>query len=168
MTSLSSSTRRRLDIQGFETIDDGTLAPVAPWLRLAFALCAGLAAIGTVAGAPLALLALAAIALYAAASPVHPFDHLYNHVIRRFTRTGPLPRRGAPSRFACGLGSALLVVTAWLFSAGHVVAASVLGATLTATATLVSTTDICIPSLLYRWVFGFPAKMRGAGPSTAG
>lgn len=120
-----AATRRRLDIQGFEHVDDGVLA---------------------------------AIAVLAAAFPVHPFDLLYNHVIRRFTGTGPLPRRGAPSRFACGLGAVLLVVAAWLFDAGHMVAGYALGGMLTAVAALVATTDICIPSLMYRTLSGFPAR----------
>jgi hypothetical protein len=153
-----AATRRRLDIQGFERVDDGTLAPVARWLRLAFALCALLAAVGTIMGSPAVLLVLAAIALLAGLSPVHPFDLIYNHGIRRFTGTGPLPRRGAPSRFACGMGAVLLVVVAWLFAAGHVVAGYVLGGALTATATLVATTDVCLPSLMYRAVRGFPAR----------
>jgi hypothetical protein len=37
---LTRTTRRRLDIEGFEPVDDVALAPVAPWLRLAFGLCA--------------------------------------------------------------------------------------------------------------------------------
>jgi fatty acid desaturase len=93
MTSLSSTTRRRLEIQGFERVDDAALAAVARWLRLAFALCALLAAVGVALASPAVLLMLAGIALVAAASPVHPFDHIYNHGIRRFTGTGPLPRR---------------------------------------------------------------------------
>jgi hypothetical protein len=34
----------------------------------------------------------------------------------------------------------------------------VLGGSLTAIAGLVSTTDICIPSLIYRTFFGFPPR----------
>lgn len=153
-----AATRRRLDIQGFEHVDDGALAPVARWLRLAFALCALLAAVGTILASPAVLLALAAIAALAAAFPVHPFDLLYNHVIRRFTGTGPLPPRGAPSRFACGMGAVILVVAAWLFDAGHMVAGYALGGMLTAVAALVATMDICIPSLMYRALSGFPAR----------
>lgn len=152
-----AATRRRLDIQGFEHVDDAALAPVAGWLRLAFALCALLAAVGTILASPALLLALAAIAVLAAAFPVHPFDLIYNHVIRRFTGTEPLPRRGAPSRFACGMGAVILVVAAWLFDAGHMMAGYALGGMLTAVATLVATTDICIPSLMYRALSGFPA-----------
>lgn len=156
--ALSHTTRRRLDIQGFERVDDRTLAPVARWLRLAFGLCALLAALGIALASPAILLVLAAIAALAALFPVHPFDLLYNHGIRFLTRTPPLPRRGAPSRFACGLGAVWLLPVAWAFSAGHHIFGYVLGGALTAVAILVSTTDICIPSLVYRSLFGFPRR----------
>jgi hypothetical protein len=157
MSALSARTRRRLDIQRFEGVDDRTLAPIAPWLRLAFGLCAILAALGIALASPAILLLLAIIAALAALFPVHPFDLLYNHGIRFLTHTPPLPRRGAPSRFACGLGAVWLLPVAWAFSAGHSVLAYVLGGSLLAVAILVSTTDICIPSLVYRSLFGFPA-----------
>lgn len=67
-------------------------------------------------------------------------------------------RRGAPARFACGLGAVWLVVTAWVFHTGHPIAGYVLGGLLTGVAGLVSTTDICMPSLVYRSVFGFPRR----------
>ena len=153
-------TRRRsrlLDIQGFETVDRQELAQVAPWLRLAFGLCAVLGGLGTVLASPGILTGLAALAVLAAASPVHPFDLIYNHGIRHLTGTGPLPRRGVPSRVGCGVGAGLLLVTAWTFSAGHAVAGYVLGGILTSVVLLVSTTDICIPSLIYRAIAGWPA-----------
>lgn len=107
MTQLSPGTRRRLDIQGFERVPDAALIPVVPWLRLAFGLCAVLGAIGTALASRTVLLVLAGIAALAAALPVHPFDLIYNLGIRHLRGTGPLPRRGAPSRFACGLGGHL-------------------------------------------------------------
>lgn len=113
MATLSPTTRRRLEIQGFDGIEERTLAETAPWLRLAFALCTVLAAVGTLLASPVFLWGLVPIAALAAAFPVHPFDLLYNHGLRHLTGTGPLPKRGAPNRFACGLGAAWLVVTAW-------------------------------------------------------
>ena len=155
-STLTRTTRRRLDIQGFECVEDRTLAPVAPWLRLAFGLCALMAALGTALASPLILLLLLPIASLAAMSPVHPFDLIYNHGIRFLTGTGPLPRRGSPSRFACGLGAVWLLPTAYAFYAGLPMLGYALGTSLTGVAVLVSTTDICIPSLMYRAVFGFP------------
>jgi hypothetical protein len=162
-STLTRTTRRRLDIQGFEPVGDGVLAPVAPWLRLAFGLCAVMAAVGTALASPVILLVLAPIALLAAMFPVHPFDLIYNHGICFLTGTGPLPRRGVPSRFACGLGAAWLVPTAWAFHAGRPLLGYVLGWLLTGVAVLVSTTDICIPSLVYRMIFGFPRQRDHSG-----
>jgi len=92
---LTPRTYRLLDIQGFDTVDVQEFAPVARWLRLAFGLCALLGGLGTVLASPTILLVLAPIAVLAAASPVHPFDLIYNYGIRHLTGTGPLPRRGA-------------------------------------------------------------------------
>lgn len=153
---LSARTCRRLDVQGFDTVDEPELARVAPWLRLSFGLCALLGGVGTLFASPAILLVLAPIAALAAASPVHPFDLIYNHGIRHLTGTGPLPRRGAPSRFGCGMGAAMLLVTAWAFSAGHAVVGYALGGVVTFAALLVGTTDICIPSMMYRSIFGWP------------
>lgn len=154
--TLTPRTSRLLDIQGFDTVDVQELAPVAPWLRLAFGLCAVLGGVGTVLASPTILLVLTPIAALAAAAPVHPFDLIYNHGIRHLTGTGPLPRRGVPSRLGCGMGAVWLLVTAWAFSDGHLVAGYALGGGLTFVALLVSTTDICIPSMIYRSIFGWP------------
>lgn len=160
MASCTPVTRRRLDIQGFENVADPDLAAVLPWNRLAFGLCTAIAAGGTALGTPAVLLGLVPVALLGAVFPVHPFDLLYNHGIRRLTGTPALPRRGAPARFACGLATVWLLSTAWAFSAGHTSAGYLLGGLLVATGTLVSTTDICIPSLVYRTLFGFPPQRR--------
>ncbi|HVT60719.1 MAG TPA: DUF4395 family protein [Thermoanaerobaculia bacterium] len=161
MATVSSTTRRRLEIQGIVGLDDQTLAGTGPWLRLAFALCALFAGIGTVFASPAFLWALAAIAALAAASPVHPFDLLYNYGLRHLTGTGPLPRRGAPTRFACGIGAVWLLVTGWAFQSGALLAGYILGGLLTCSAALVSTTDICLPSLLYQRLFGSLRRSRG-------
>jgi Domain of unknown function (DUF4395) len=154
--TLTPRTRRLLDIQGFEAVDMQELAPVAPWLRVAFGLCALFGAVGTILASPIMLLGLSLVAMLAAASPVHPFDLIYNYGIRHLTGTGPLPRRGVPTRFGCGMGAILVLVTAWAFSAGHQAAGYALGGALTVVVLLVSTTDVCIPSLIHRSLFGWP------------
>jgi hypothetical protein len=156
--TISATTRRRLEIQGFVGLDNQTLAETGPWPRLAFALCTVLAAIGTLIASPLFLWALIPIAALAAVFPVHPFDLLYNYGLRHLTGTGPLPKRGAPGRFACGLGAVWLLVTGWAFHTGHDVTGYLLGGALTLVGLLVSTTDICIPSVIYRSIFGFPPR----------
>jgi hypothetical protein len=152
-TTLSATSRRRLDVQGFTDIDDETLAEVAPWYRLAFALCASLAGIGTVLASPTIVWILTPIAALGALFPVHPFDLIYNHGIRYLRRTSPLPRRTAQARFACAIASVWLVATALAFQSGNLILGYVLGASLTGVGLLVGTTDICIPSMIYNALF---------------
>jgi hypothetical protein len=56
------------------------------------------------------------------------------------------------------VGAVWLIVTGWAFQSGAIVTGYVLGGMLTLVGLLVSTTDICIPSLIYRTMFGFPPK----------
>ena len=151
--TLSATTRRRLNAQGLSDIDDGSLAEVAPWLRMAFGMCALLAGAGTALASPMILWVLTPIAALAALFPVHPFDLIYNYGIRYLRNTGPLPKRRAQSRFACGVGAVWLVATAWAFQSGALIAGYILGGALTGIAVLVSTTDICIPSMIYNALF---------------
>jgi len=151
--TLSATTRRRLNVQGLNDVDDETLAETAPWHRMAFGLCALFAAVGTVLASPTILWTLTAIAALAALFPVHPFDLICNHGIRYLRNTGPLPKRRAQSRFACGVGAVWLVATALAFQSGALITGYILGGALTGVAALVATTDICIPSMIYNALF---------------
>ena len=158
----------RLDVQGFDTVDEDLLAQVAPWLRMAFGLCATLAIIGTALASKPLLLTLAGVAFLAALSPVHPFDLIYNHGIRHATGTPPLPKRGPPARFACGLGALWLIVTVGAFELSMNTVGYVLGFTLASVAILVSTTDICIPSMIFRAMLGSPLPRTAAVDASDG
>ena len=150
------NTLKRLDVQGFDSVEVRELAEVAPWLRLAFFLCSALAGIGTALASTPILLALVPIAALGALFPVHPFDLIYNLGIRHLTGTGPLPRRRAQNRFACGLATVWLIATILAFESGLTVLGYGLGFALTGVGLLVGTTDICIPSMIYRAMFGGP------------
>lgn len=153
---LSSSKRRRLDIQGFTHVEDHVLSEIGPWLRLAFGMCTLLVFFGIALASPTILWLLVPIAALGAIFPVHPFDLIYNLGIRHITNTRTLPKRGAPTRFACGLGSVWLVATGLLFQIGLTTAGYIVGGMLCVVGLLVSTIDFCIPSLIYRSIFGFP------------
>lgn len=145
----SSTTRRRLEAQGFRDLDDATMSELAPWLRWSPALCTIVMAVGVALRAPVVLWGLAAIAFVGALLPYHPFDLAYNHVVRPLAGTRPLPHHGPQRRFACALAAAWLVATAWAFRTGAVTLGLVLGVSLIAVAALVSVTHICIPSMIY-------------------
>ena len=150
---VSSVVRCRLQAQGFSNLDDETLAEIGPWMRWSPAICAVFMAVGTLFAAPAVLWGLAAVALLGALFPRHPLDLLYNHGVRHFTGTRPLPRHGAQRRFACGVATVWLAGTGLAFHQGAMALGYVLGGAITAVATLVGVTHFCIPSLVYNTLF---------------
>ncbi|HEX6533979.1 MAG TPA: DUF4395 domain-containing protein [Gemmatimonadaceae bacterium] len=141
--------RKRIEAQGFRDLDDPTLAELGPWIRWSPALCAAVMVVGVTLRSPLVLWALAGVAGIGAILPFHPFDLIYNHVVRRFTGTRPLPHNGPQRHFACALAATWLVATGWAFVTGADVLGLVLGVALTSMAVLTSVTHICVPSLIY-------------------
>src|SRR5438128_11584281 len=135
--------RRRLAAQGYCDLDEPALREIGPWLRWSPALCTTVMATGTILGSPVVLLGLAPLAALGAALNRHPFDYLYNGIVRHLTKTRPLPPHAAQRRFACGVASVWLVGTAWAFHIGDTQLGYVLGGSLTAVALLVSTTHFC-------------------------
>lgn len=152
--ALSPAIRKRLEIQGFSAGDEAALCEVEPWLRFTPGVCAALMALGTALALPALLWALVPVAALGAVFRTHPFDLAYNYGVRRLAKTRRLPPNGAPRRFACGMGAAWLAATALAFNLGAPVAGYVLGGVLTSVALLVSTTHVCIPSLIYRVLLG--------------
>jgi hypothetical protein len=148
--ALTEMTRRRLHVQGFESVPDADLARVERWLRLTPALCGAIVAVGTVLAAPGVLFALAVIAALGGIFPVHPFDLAYNYGLRHLTGTPPLPRNGAPRRFACAIASAWITAAGLAFLLGAPLAGYVLGGMFVAVAALLATTQICVPSMVFR------------------
>lgn len=152
--ALSATLRHRLDIQGYSCVDDVTLAQTQIWLRMSPALCATIAAIGTAIASPPILWGLMVFAALGAVLTFHPFDLIYNLGIRHITGTSELPRNGAPRRFACAMASIWLLAAGWLFYADLAVAGYMLGGALVAVAGLITLSHICIPSMVYRMLFG--------------
>lgn len=152
--TLSSTLRHRLDIQGYSRVDDATLAQTQVWLRMSPALCAAIAALGTALASPAILWGLMVFAALGAVLTFHPFDLIYNLGVRHLTGAAELPRNGAPRRFACAMASVWLLTTGGLFYAGSDIAGYLLGGALVAVAGLITVSHICIPSLVYRALFG--------------
>ncbi len=152
---VSNTVIKRLEMQGFCDLNAATLREVEPWLRFSPALCAVIVAIGTVLSSEWLLIALAPLAALGAVLPFHPFDLIYNLGVSRVTGTGPLPPNGAPRRFACGMGAVWIAATAASFAWGPAALGYALGGAFAAVATLVATTHFCIPSFIYRSIFGW-------------
>jgi len=160
MTTMTPVTAQRLRVQGFN-VDEAWLAEVAPWLRMTPALCAIFTALGTALASPAIFFALATTAFLGTVLPFHPFDLIYNYGLRFAVGKRPLPPNRAPRRFACGIATVWLVATGLLFLNGVTTVAYALGAMFVLVAGLVSTTDICIPSIIFQAVRG----LSGASPA---
>ncbi len=165
MSEITSTARARIEAQGFVGLDSATLARINYWLRLAPAICMIWAATGTALESPAILCALAPFALLGGLLPGHPFDVLYNLVLRRFTGGPRLPRYGVPRRFACIFATVVLLAAAGSFQLGHRVLGHCLGWFLVSAALVNVSMGFCIPSFIYGLIFGRPTSCGlAAGP----
>ena len=147
------SKRKLLAIQGFSELDDTSINELEPWVRFTPFVCTSLTVVGAALASAPFLLILAVIAAVGAASPVHPFDALFNVGVRHAVRGPRLPRNGPPRRFACGVAACWLIATAVTFEAGVDTAGYVLGGMLAGAMALVALLHVCIPSILYSALF---------------
>lgn len=145
----ATTKRKRLGAQGLGCLSDQEMRELTFGNRFTYGTCAILAIIG-VATANIPLLAfLMVIAYLGGILPNHPFDYIYNYVLRHWMKKPKLPESSNQKRFACGLAAPWLAGTIYLFYLGHNLAGYLLGGGLVLSAVLVSTTDICIPSMVY-------------------
>lgn len=157
MNQVSSTTRNRIEAQGFLGFDDKSLAQINYWLRLSPAICMVWTAVGTALESAVILWALVPLALLGGLLPGHPFDVLYNYGLRHMVDGPRLPRYPLPRRFACLIATAILVVAAWGFQTGQPIVGRISGWFLVAAAFVNVTTGFCIPSFIYGLIFGRPS-----------
>jgi hypothetical protein len=85
--------------------------------------------------------------------PYHPFDYIYNGLLSNLMNKPKLPPRSKQLKFACIIATLGMASTIFLFYAGLTLAGYITGGSLFLVAFLVSTTDICIPSIIYNFIF---------------
>jgi len=154
MNPNTETTRWLVELQGFSGIPDRDLKSIDIGLRVGPVFCMLLAGIGTALASPAMLLALVPLAALGAILSGSPFDVFYNHGLRHMLKGPRLPVYQAPRRFACGLASAWLIVTAGLMAGGFATAGQVMGWLLVVTAAVPVTTGFCVPSFTYRMITG--------------
>ena len=149
----SPARRKRLQTQGYTGFTDAELNDFKVGIRLAYYLCGSIVVLGLLF-ANIKILAVAmTIAFFGSLPPYHPFDYLYNYVIRHLINKPKMPHRSNQGRFACGMATVWLSGVIYLFYVGLTIWAYIAGGILVSIATLVSTTDICIPSMIYNFMF---------------
>ena len=150
MRSLSATARHRAEMQGFVGLDDDYLAEINLWLRLSPGICLAWVAAATVTASPKLMLALVPFAVGGVVLRNHPFDVIYNHGLRHLLGTRPLPRYGAPRRFACAVGSLWMTAAGTALAAGFTTLGLALGAAMVVLASVQLLTGFCVPSFIYQ------------------
>jgi uncharacterized protein DUF4395 len=95
--------------------------------------------------------ALGAIGLVAGFSARHPFDRLWNHVVRLAVGGPPLPPSPGRRREAFKIATGWLLVVGTLLAAGATTAGLILGGLLVAACATVTATNLCLPSEAFDW-----------------
>jgi len=145
-------------MQGYGSLSDSERKSLWLGLRFAPALCFAGIAIGVVLASPTLLLAMAVTAAIGGfLTPKHPFDYLFDATLRPLLAGPSVPPSPAPRRFACQLATAWVAAIAVAFLAGMTALAWVLAVPLLLAAATVTTTNWCLPSLIY----GLTHRRRG-------
>ncbi len=163
----ATATRSRLESQGYVGVGEQTLRDIQSGLRFAPALCGAGIAIGTAVASPWILGFMMLTALAGAATPRHPFDLLYNYLVRHAAGKPVIPRNGAPRRFSCGVGTVWLAGTIGAFLAGWDLVGYALGFSMAGMALFVAATHICLPSLVYTRLFERVGDVPEVSPTNA-
>lgn len=142
--------RGNLATQGYCLSDEEHRAH-ALGLRFSTALCLTLVAAALALASPVMIFALSAIGVVAGFSARHPFDHIWNHAARHVLGGPPLPPNPKRRRDAFKVATAWLLVVGTLLAAGATTAGLVLGGLLLAACTLVTATNLCLPSETFAW-----------------
>jgi len=122
-------------------------------LRFTPTVCMLLAVWGLATQQPAVHLALAALGILPFWAPSwHPFDRLYNDVLRPVWRGVALPPNPLPRRIACFMGGSMNIAIALSFMAGNVPLAYAFGGALIVLQIIVITTHFCVASWMYEGV----------------
>jgi len=145
--------RKRFETQGYHGFTDAELNDYKIGIRFAYYGCASLVVIGLLFTNLQILTVAMVVAFFGMLPPYHPLDYFYNYVIRHFINKPKTPQRSNQGRFACGIATVWLAGVIYLFYIGLSTLGYIAGFILVSVATLVSTTDICIPSMIYNFLF---------------
>ncbi len=142
--------RGNLTTQGY-CLTDAERRELAVGLRFSTGLCLTLVVVALVLESAAMVFALSAIGVVAGFSARHPFDHLWNHGVRRVLGGPSLPPNPARRRDAFKIATVWLLVVGTLLATGATTAGLVLGGLLVAACATVTATNLCLPSETFAW-----------------
>lgn len=149
--------------QGYCTYSKDKLSSISNGLRFTPLLCMFLALYGLVIlQNPYWHFAIAALGIVPFWFPnAHPFDLLYNHVVRHAFKAEKLPANPLPRRIACVMGGLMNLGIGLAFLYHQVYVAYAFGVVLIALQVVVITTHICVASVMYEGLLKLIGKYDG-------
>jgi len=150
---LSATRIKFLKAQGYCDLSDDEISELAFGNRFAYIVCGSIVAVAVATAHIPTLIAMMVVAFLGVILPYHPFDYIYNHLLRGMLNKPKLPPRSKQLKFTCVIATLWLFATTYLFYSGLTNAGYVLGGLLVAVAFIVSATDFCIPSTIYNFIF---------------
>lgn len=142
--------RANLTTQGY-CLTNEQRRELALGLRFSTGLCLGLVIVALILQSAPFVLALSAIGAVAGFSARHPFDLLWNGVVRHLAGAPPLPPNPTRRRHAFKVATVWLLVVGGLLAAGATTVALVLGGLLVTACSIVTVTNLCLPSEALAW-----------------
>lgn len=150
---LSTTRIKFLKAQGYCNLSDAIISELAFGNRFAYIVCGSIVAVSVATAHIPTIIAMTVIAFLGILLPYHPFDYIYNHVLRGILNKPELPPRSKQLKFTCAIATLWLIATIYLFYSGRSTAGYILGSLLVTVAFIVSATDFCIPSTIYNFIF---------------
>jgi hypothetical protein len=147
--NISQQRINRIKEQGYFNYSNYEITQIAFGNRFAYILCTCILVYAVITANIPILTAMLFVAFGGVVLPNHPFDYIYNHILRFPLRKPKLPKRSKQLKFACSIATSFIAITIFLFDSNLMTAGYIVGANLLFSAILVSTTDICIPSVVY-------------------
>ena len=145
--TLGNWMRANLTTQGY-CLNDDERRRLAVGLRFSSGTCLLLVITALALESPAMSFALTGVGLIAGLTSRHPFDLVWNHVVRHVAGGPALPRNPTRRRHAFKIATVWLLVVGTLFAAGMNTIALILGGLLVAACATVTITNFCIPSEL--------------------
>jgi len=152
-TNLSDFRIKRIREQGYTCQSNSEISNLSIGNRFAYQLCTSFLIIGVISASVPLLSAMMFVAFMSIILPNHLFDYIYNYVLRHWMDLPKLPRRSVQLKFACTMATSFIGGTIYCFYNGFMEAGYIIGGALSGVAVLVSTTDICIPSIIFNKLF---------------
>lgn len=139
--------------EGFGRLESGELARLDLPLRFSPALCLGFTTVGIVTRSPVVFALLASVAAVGAATRRHPFDFIWEWLVRPVVAGPHLPKAPRPRRFAFIMATPVLAAAAVSLALGAEVLGLALAALQLAGCAAYVFAGWCGASLVYNTLF---------------